>query len=164
MKRMTAFSVAVLMTAVACAVPPAADPAQALADLREADTAYLAAVNAKDTEAFLAFYAADAVMFAPNAPAATGLDAIRAMATEMFGMEGMTVNVTSVRVDAWAEMGYSRATAAVTVPGPDGMPMAESGPDVHVWKKQADGSWKIVIDIWNSDVPLPMPMNAASGS
>lgn len=154
MRRMAALSVVVLMTGAACAVPPGADPAQALADLREADGQYLAAVNAKDAEAMLAFYAADAVMLAPNMPAATGHDAIRTLASEMFSTPGMTVNVTAVSVDAGADIGYSRATAAVTVTGPDGMPMAESGPDVHVWKKQADGTWKIVIDIWNSDMPL----------
>jgi ketosteroid isomerase-like protein len=29
---------------------------------------------------------------------------------------------------------------------------------VVVWKKQVDGAWKIVADIWNSDIPLaPAP-------
>ena len=26
---------------------------------------------------------------------------------------------------------------------------------VEVWKKQADGKWKVVSDIFNSDLPLP---------
>lgn len=25
--------------------------------------------------------------------------------------------------------------------------------DFHVWKKQADGSWKVAVDIWNSGLP-----------
>jgi len=26
---------------------------------------------------------------------------------------------------------------------------------VEVWKKQPDGSWKVVVDIYNSDLPAP---------
>jgi len=32
----------------------------------------------------------------------------------------------------------------------------DRGKFVVVWKKQADGAWKIVADIWNSDMP-PAP-------
>jgi ketosteroid isomerase-like protein len=31
----------------------------------------------------------------------------------------------------------------------------DKGKFVDVWKKQADGSWKAVIDIFNSDLPVP---------
>jgi ketosteroid isomerase-like protein len=31
----------------------------------------------------------------------------------------------------------------------------DKGKFVDVWKKQADGSWKAVIDIFNSDLPAP---------
>lgn len=26
--------------------------------------------------------------------------------------------------------------------------------NVHIWKKNEDGEWKLAIDIWNSDIPL----------
>jgi ketosteroid isomerase-like protein len=26
--------------------------------------------------------------------------------------------------------------------------------DVHLWRKQADGSWKVVVDVWNME-PAP---------
>jgi len=28
---------------------------------------------------------------------------------------------------------------------------------VAVWKKQADRNWKVAVDIWNTDLPLPTP-------
>jgi hypothetical protein len=28
---------------------------------------------------------------------------------------------------------------------------------VEIWKKQRDGSWKVIVDIFNSDVPAPAP-------
>jgi len=34
----------------------------------------------------------------------------------------------------------------------------ESGPskNVRIWKKQADGPWKLQVDVWNSSVPHEM--------
>ena len=34
-------------------------------------------------------------------------------------------------------------------------PVTDKGKYVTVYKKQADGSWKAVADILNSDMPLP---------
>lgn len=46
-------------------------------------------------------------------------------------------------------MGYTYGTANITITGPDGNPMTEGIRDFHLWKRQADGSWRIVVDIWN---------------
>jgi len=44
----------------------------------------------------------------------------------------------------------------LTLPGG----LQDSGKYMVVWKKGADGSWKLHRDIWNSNVPLPgMPMS-----
>jgi len=44
----------------------------------------------------------------------------------------------------------------VTPPGA-AEPVGDQGKGVEVWKKQRDGSWKVVLDIFNSDVPAPAP-------
>jgi len=31
-----------------------------------------------------------------------------------------------------------------------------------IWRKQADGSWKVLRDTWNSDLPLPAPEKPAT--
>src|SRR6266550_3141383 len=38
-----------------------------------------------------------------------------------------------------------------------GKPSVDRGKYVAVWKKQADGNWKVALDIWNTDLPLPAP-------
>ena len=35
-----------------------------------------------------------------------------------------------------------------------GKPMKDHGKYVEIFKKQADGTWKVVADIWNSDLPV----------
>ncbi|MBI3982495.1 MAG: DUF4440 domain-containing protein [Gemmatimonadetes bacterium] len=127
--------------------------------LRQADAAYSQAAGSMNVDAFVGFYAADAKLYAPNSPAITGIEGIRAFATEMSSMSGFSVifHPTSLDVSSGGDMGYTLSHYVVTVNGPDGKPVTEKGPDFHVWKKQADGSWKVLIDIWNSEDPLPTP-------
>ncbi len=37
----------------------------------------------------------------------------------------------------------------------DGGPISDVGKFVEIFKRQADGSWKIHVTIWNSDKPPP---------
>jgi hypothetical protein len=39
-------------------------------------------------------------------------------------------------------------------------PVTEQGKYVEVWKKQADGKWKVVADIFNTDAPASAPAPA----
>jgi ketosteroid isomerase-like protein len=43
----------------------------------------------------------------------------------------------------------------MTVQPRGGREIKDKGKFVVVWKRQADGSWKIVRDVYNSDVPPP---------
>jgi ketosteroid isomerase-like protein len=38
----------------------------------------------------------------------------------------------------------------------------DRGKYLEIWKRQADGSWKVALDIFNSDLPLP-EMDAEAG-
>ncbi len=39
--------------------------------------------------------------------------------------------------------------------GPDGQKLLERGKWVSVWKHEADGQWRIAVDIFNTDTPAP---------
>lgn len=47
------------------------------------------------------------------------------------------------------DLGYTTGTFAIE----SNRTTIDQGKFVDVWKKQADGSWKAVIDIFNSDLP-----------
>ena len=34
-------------------------------------------------------------------------------------------------------------------------PLTDSGKNLAIWRKQTDGSWRIAVDVFNSDLPLP---------
>jgi ketosteroid isomerase-like protein len=54
---------------------------------------------------------------------------------------------------AWA---FARCTYAVTlVPRLGWQPTEDRGKSVRIVKRQSDGTWKVYLDIWNSDQPPP---------
>ena len=141
-----------LVTACTPAPAPVADTGAALAALKEADAAYARAGVARDLEAFVAFYAQDASSHPPGEPPVTGVSAIRAYLGRYFQDTAFAAQFQPVSavISDDGTMGYTLNGAELRVTGPDGKPMSERIRDFHVWRKQADGSWKVVIDMWNA--------------
>ncbi len=57
-----------------------------------------------------------------------------------------------MKADEALFMGYTIGTYELTVEQ-DGASMVTVGKYVTLWKKQADGSWKVVVDCFNADGP-----------
>lgn len=125
--------------------------------IRQADIAWSKAAEARDLVAYHSYFVDNAAVLVPNEPLASGKEAIRKMADEMFAMPGFTVKwqPTMVKVASCGDWGYSIGTYEMSVNGPDGKPVNDNGKYMTVWKKQADKSWKVAADMFNSDLPLP---------
>ena len=54
-------------------------------------------------------------------------------------------------------LAYVMGVYQFTQKDPQGKPVTDHGKTVEVWKKQADGKWKTVVDIFNSDLPPSAP-------
>ena len=119
------------------------------------DVQWLNAAQAKDVDTVLSFFADDASRFPPNAPIVTGKEAIRARVSEEYSGQDFAISwqTTKVEVSRSGDLAYSHGTSEVTVNDPEGNPVTDKEKWVVVWKKQPDGSWKAVLDIWNSDGP-----------
>lgn len=125
--------------------------------IRAAEQDWSNAAAAKELSRTLSFYADDASMFAPNAPIATGKDAIRAIWSQEFANPGFAISwqTAKVEVSRSRDLAYTRGTYEFTLSDLKGRPFTDRGKYVVVWKKHADGNWKAVADIWNSDLPPP---------
>jgi hypothetical protein len=56
------------------------------------------------------------------------------------------------------ELGYTFGTNAISVEDSTGASTTTNGKYVTIWRKQTDGSWKVVVDITNSDsLPITDP-------
>ncbi len=64
-----------------------------------------------------------------------------------------SLETTNVGISSAGDLAYSAGTSEETINDPEGNPVTERGKWVAVYKKQPDGTWKCVVDIWNSDQP-----------
>ena len=127
--------------------------------LRNLDDQWSKAAGAKDVDKTVSYYAGDAIVMPPNSPMATGKEPIRAIWKGMLGAPGFSGGWKSTKVEVArsGDLGYVVGTYEFTENDAAGKPMTDRGKYVEVWKKQADGNWKCVADIFNSDLPLAAP-------
>ncbi len=113
------------------------------------------AAEAKDVERMVALYSDDASVLPPNAPPATGKEAIRKLWSQMVESPGFagSAQTTKLELSRAGDLAYSVGTYVLKKNDLQGNPSTERGKWVLVCKKQPDGTWKVVIDIWNSDRP-----------
>lgn len=139
----------------ACAPAPA-DREAALASLRAAALAYQSAASAKDAEAVVALYDSTAIMVPPGGPLVEGLDGVRNYRFGFISTPGVRLEFELLRAELSesADLGWTLALGHITIERPEGPPGRDLVRDFHTWRRQADGSWRVVVDMWNSG-PLP---------
>lgn len=153
----TVFLAALAACAPAEPPPPPDMSADAAAAIREADMAFAAAASSGNVDAAVAMHTADTMVFPPGQPMVSGTAAVRELWTEMSSMPGFAISwqVDGTSAASSGDLGYSWGTAQLTANGPDGTPMTSSEKYVTIWRKEADGTWKVAVDIFNSNEPPP---------
>jgi len=126
------------------------------AALLAAADAYHEAGHREDFSSMADFYANDGLILPPNEQEEKGLEGARNFFTSIAEIPGFRARFDNVRVGVAAsgDMGYTLADIEISFEGPDGEVVEDKDRDFHLWKKQ-DGEWKIAVDIWNSELPLP---------
>jgi uncharacterized protein (TIGR02246 family) len=121
--------------------------------IRSVDTEMAAALNAHNVDRWLTFFASDAKMMPPCAPAAVGKDAIREFISEYVATPGFSVahHLESVVVSKGGDLAYVSYSYELTVKDAAGKPVAEKGKDISLYRKEPDGSWKLIIDMWSEN-------------
>ncbi len=110
----------------------------------------------------MAFYSNDAVVLPPNEKLAANRDGIRKSVAGLLGLPGLKISwrPAKIEVAASGDLGYLYGAYQLSMDGPKGKPVTDQGKILEIWKKQADGSWKCIVDTWNSDLPAaPPPAN-----
>jgi ketosteroid isomerase-like protein len=54
-------------------------------------------------------------------------------------------------VSTSGDLGFTAGTYEDSFKGPDGKLVNEKGKYVCTWRKEKDGTWKAIHDIWNTD-------------
>jgi len=166
MQRGPALLLLPLLVATACTAPAgnetataaAPDPAAVRQAIEAVNAQFTASLKAGDIEALVSHYDAEAMVLPPNMPAARGAAGIREAFSGM--LSAMTITeftLTTHEVHVAGNMAIETGAYAMTSQPPQGGGPAtpDTGKFVVVWRQQADGSWKLFRDIFNSDLPLP---------
>jgi uncharacterized protein (TIGR02246 family) len=155
-----AFALAVILAGCSQTPKPAADTRQADAKaIRDVETAWNQAFVSKDVDQIVAFYTNDASVFVPESSVLNGVEAIKAVYAPMVKDKNFTLTIAADKVEVAksGDIGYSQGTYTSTMTDRKTKKvLTEKGKYVTVYKKQADGKWKSVADIWNEDA-TPRP-------
>jgi uncharacterized protein (TIGR02246 family) len=124
------------------------------AAVRAVDDAWGKAATAGDGQAVAALYADDARLYPPMENMVKGA-ASRQYWVDFTTNFTSTAELTTETVEGRGDLAYATGSYRMTMtpkkPGAKSMP--DEGKYLEVLKKQADGSWKIVHDIWNQNAP-----------
>jgi len=128
--------------------------------VRAADAAWLKAYDTKDVDKSVAFFDDQGSMLVPNAPIATGKKAIAKLTASGFALQGykLTWHPDKAGVARSGDLGYTSGTYEWSFKDASGKAVSDKGKYLIVWKKQADGSWKVLFDMNNSDLPPASPL------
>jgi ketosteroid isomerase-like protein len=123
----------------------------ARASLLEADRAMSRIY--RDRDAFSEFIAPDVWFLPPDAPRAQGRDTFLD-ACESFVEMDLAFSPDVAEVSDAGDFGVTIGTFHLTVEGPDGGPLQRTGKYQTTWRRQDDGRWMVVADMFNFDSPM----------
>jgi ketosteroid isomerase-like protein len=118
--------------------------------IEESNAMFVQAYNRGDAAACAANFLEDGAILAPNQPAVLGKQAVEGFFKGMIEELGGTGAIEILEVDAAGDLAYQSATYSF-----ESNEGSDAGKFVEVYKRQADGSWKIRLTIFNSDNPPP---------
>jgi uncharacterized protein (TIGR02246 family) len=127
------------------------------AAIRSVLSSYQDALNASNTEAVMPLYTEDGVFMPPNNPSAVGKAAVRQAYDAVFRAIALTVKFTIAELvmmsPDWALVRTNSAgTNKINATGVVG---AEGNQELFIFKKAADGKWRIARYSFSTTNPLP---------
>lgn len=123
------------------------------ASLLAVDADWEQAYAAKHLKKAVAFCDDEASMLVPNAPIASGKVAIsKAMADDMASSD-LTWRANKAGIARSQDLGYTSGVYEMTFKDASGKMKMDKGKYLTLWKREADGTWKMLYDMFNSDLP-----------
>ncbi len=146
----------------ACEAPPVTtvDQAAELEAVMALSSEWSDLVASGSPEQVLAHWADDAVMMAPNLDFIEGKDAIAAYLEHYIGEDAVVPNFSiewtprSGYVSKSGDLAYLIETNLIQFDDENGDRVSVPNKVITVWRKNENGEWKNVVDMWNS-FPAP---------
>jgi ketosteroid isomerase-like protein len=142
------FALSLFATAQTSPQPKAKAPAKLSGQqlLLQADRAFSRDTVAKRLEGWMGYMAEDAVLFSDKP--VVGKDAIRAFYQAAFANPAFILSWQATRAEMFrsGDTGYTTGRYELQAKDGRGNKVVRHGSYLTVWKKQSDGSWKVIAD------------------
>jgi uncharacterized protein (TIGR02246 family) len=131
---------------------PSSTPSAALAEVRQAidkgNAQWIAAWDKADASLLAQLFAEDGVLLGRNGKVFKGPQQILERQKPVMEGAGKGVKATVTTVDVWLNGDTAYETGKYSYKFQEkGKPVIEEGRYVTIWKRQSDGSWKIIVDM-----------------
>lgn len=121
--------------------------------LMAADRDFARESQVRRLDAWLDMFADSALLVRPNAALAKGKATVRESLGAAFADTSFSLNWEPVLAEASrsGDLGYTVGLSQSRRVGPDGNAIVGTGKYVTIWRKEADGAWKVVLDVGVTD-------------
>ena len=147
-----AIALAMLSSVISCQKQ---DTEADIAAINELNEQYSIHVNAGDLENFLSLWEDNAIRMEPDNPSVIGIDNIRKSLEVIFEIYSVNLAIgAETELQVANDMAFGRGTYTMSLtPKEGGSTTHFDGKWIDIFKRQADGSWKIYINIFNNNAP-----------
>ena len=129
--------------------PLASASEKATADtLRQLEGEFMKAAGERGSAGYMSYYADDAVEVPNGGPIIQGkVNIAKGMGFLDQKDNHLTWTPVGADISASGDLGYTYGTYEFRSKDKDGKPVVDHGKYTSIWKKQKDGSWKVVLDM-----------------
>jgi ketosteroid isomerase-like protein len=143
---------AVALVSPGCQKAAGTDPAAVTNTIKADEKKWNDQFKSKDLEGLLSHYTDDAFFAAPGSPPANGSTDIRKLYSDALTDHYFQVSSASDKIDVSGDLAYSRGHFSEQYQDRKSLKIvSDSGSYLSVYKKQADGSWKVIEEIAAAD-------------
>jgi len=150
MKSLIAAIVVAVCTACAGAQTSAAQPATA-DTLKKMEAEFMQAAAKRGSQGYMSYYAEESVEVPNGADFLIGKSAI---AKTMDFLDDKNNSLTwkpiGADISSSGDLGYTYGTFEFRSKDANGKPVVSHGKYTSIWKRQKDGTWKVVLDMGNA--------------
>ena len=136
---------------------PAIDIQTDIDAIKDVLNQYAVACNTRDFELWISLWADEGVQMPPDAPARIGKEQIREAMSPLFEQMDLSIAITSLwDVKVYGDIGLTCCNYTLDLTpkaGGETIHAVRDGKALTLGKRQSDGSWKIIYDCFNSNVP-----------
>jgi uncharacterized protein (TIGR02246 family) len=145
--------ISLVLLAATCLV---AGPVEDEAAIKSLFDKHIAAFNAGDAAAVAALFTDDGEMIPPDRAPLAGKNMIQWGMNIAFDLFTAKIGETSLHVELAGDSAYTRRAYTIAITATtSGAELEITANWLEILKRQPDGSWKIAIEMVNSNQPLP---------